>query len=197
MKLYRYLTLMFLLGMVVAAANATATDPGVILRSDGSSQPVGPTFAGAFQAMATDPFVCTSAGLGPGDNCFQNVSTFTFVALTLTFHDPLHPLLTFGCGANSPDPFFSSCSASGNVVTFSGVECVEDSGCGGIPSGVIGGGDVGHFRVGLVNLDGTSDTADTNITYQAVADIGTTPEPASALLFVIGIGVIALFLKRA
>jgi hypothetical protein len=183
--------------MVAAVENATTIDPGVILRGDGTSLPVGPAFGGGFQATATDPFVCTSAGLGPGDNCFQNVSTFTFVALTLTFNDPLHPLLTFGCGANSQDPFFSSCSASGNVVTFSGVECVEDSGCGGIPSGVIDGGDVGHFRVGLVNMDGTSDTMDTNITYKAVADIGSTPEPASVLLFVIAIGVIALFLKRA
>ncbi|MDQ1409746.1 MAG: hypothetical protein QOJ41_1481, partial [Acidobacteriaceae bacterium] len=50
--------------------------------------------------------------------------------------------------------------------------------------------------LGLLNLNGTPDTTDT-ATYSAVADtIGSTPEPASVLLFVIAMGAIALFLKR-
>jgi hypothetical protein len=189
MKLYKYLPLLVLLGMA-SATNATSVDPGVILRGDGNSLPVGPAFPGGFQTTTADAFQCTSEGDRTNTNCFQNVSTFTFIALHLTFHNPS---LSYGCGDNGPDPFFTNCSASDNEITFS---CGE-GGCPGIPSGVID-NEVGHFLIGLVNLDGSPDITDTT-TYSAVADlpVGSTPEPASVLLFVIAMGAIALFLKRA
>jgi hypothetical protein len=195
MKLYKYLVLMFLLGMVALAANATTIDPGVILRGDGASQPVGPIFQGAFQTPQGALFACPQEG--PANNCFQNVSTFTFVALHLFFAAP-NPLLSFGCGDNGPDPFFTNCSVSDNEITFSGLgssdggnNCGDAESCQGIQN-------LDHFLIGLVNMDGSPDTTDT-ATYSAVADlpIGSTPEPASALLFVIAMGAIALFLKRA
>jgi hypothetical protein len=194
MKLYKYLTLIVLLGMA-SAAYATPIDPTIILRGDGGSQPVGPAFAGGFQTTAADPFRCTSEGDGSNTNCFQNDSAFTFSAIHLFFHNPL---LSYSCD-NSQDPFFLSCNVSDNEVTFSGI--------GFDQTGLCGGGDQGpcqgitffdHFLVGLLNPDGTPDTTDVT-TYAATADplVGSTPEPASVLLFVIAMGAIALFLKRA
>jgi hypothetical protein len=190
MKLYKYLMLMGLLGIAAAGANAgpIGTDPGVILRGDGLSEKVGQTFNGGFQTTAFDKFRCSSAGDGSNTNCFENI-TATYIALHLFFAPNT---LSFGCGDNGPDPFFNSCSASNNEVTFS---CGDYEGdCGGIPNSK-------HFLLGLVTMDGgtTPDLTDTNITYKAVADlaVGSTPEPASALLFVIAMGAIALFLKRA
>jgi hypothetical protein len=201
MRLYKYLTLMFLLGMVSAAANATAIDPGVILHGDGASQLVGPIFGGGFQTTAVDPFQCATEvdGSPTGDesntNCFQN-NTVTFVALHLFFASP-NPLLSFGCGDNSHDPFFGHCGVSDNEITFSGLGFVDSTnGCG--EEGCPGIQNLDHFLIGLVNMDGSADITDT-ATYSAVAElpIGSTPEPASVLLFVIAIGAIALFLKRA
>jgi hypothetical protein len=186
MKLYKYLPLLVLLGMA-SATNATSVDPGVILRGDGGSLPVGPTFGGEFQTPTGALFACPTDG--PQNNCFQNVSTFTFVALHLFFDNPL---LSYSCGNNGPDPFFTNCSASDNEITFSGLgssdggnSCGEAESCQGIQN-------LDHFLIGI-------DTTD-NTTYSAVADllpVGSTPEPASVLLFVIAMGAIALFLKRA
>ena len=183
MRLYKYLTLMFLLGMVSAAANATATDPGVGLRGDGASTPI-------LGVGFSDTFTNTCADSNPNPetpgitNCLDyfnansnNPPNNTFVALHLFFVD--NPLLTYSC-ADSLDPFFTSCIVSGDEVTFSGG--------GGIPSGGVA---QSHFSIFLT----TGDTP----AFTGVADLAvvTTPEPASALLFVIGIGAIALFLKRA
>lgn len=183
MKLYKYLTLMILLGMA-SAANATSIDPGVILRGDGKSLQVGPAFGGEFQTPAGAPFECTSDG--PQNNCFQNASSLTFVALHLFFDNPL---LSYSCGDNSQDPFFARCDASDNEITFSGLGVVDSTnGCG--EGGCQGIQNLDHFEIGI-------DTTD-NTTYSAMADtIGSTPEPASALLFVIAMGAIALFFKRA
>jgi hypothetical protein len=201
MKLYKYLTLMFLLGMVAAAANATTIDPGVILHGDGASMPVGLAFAGGFQTTAADPFRCTSAGDGSNTNCLQNDSAFTFSALHLFFNNAS---LSYSCGENNnQDPFFLNCSASDNEITFSGLGVAQYYYDGGSGNSCGEGGCQGinffdHFLVGLVNPDGTPDIKDMT-TYEAVADplVGSTPEPASALLFVIAMGALALFLKRA
>jgi len=190
---------MFLLGMVSTAANATATDPGVILRGDGASEAVGPIFAGAFQTPAGALFTCPTEG--PSDNCFQNESGFTFSALHLYFAP--NPSLSLSCGNNSPDPFFQNCVVADDV-TFNGISTTEitfsglgssdfcDGDCQGIKN-------TDHFLVGLVTADGTTPDTTDSVSYSAVADppISATPEPASALLFVTGIGAIALFLKRA
>jgi hypothetical protein len=219
MKLYKNLTLMVLFGMTLvmlgmsAAANGTAIDPGVGLRGDGASELVGQTFGGGFQTTATDAFVCATSkmdGSPTGDlsntNCFQN-NTATYIALNLVFtNPPSNPSLTYSCD-NSLDPFFLYCSGSGNEVTFYGLsgevstdflaayvqpnDC-GDGGCQGIQN-------LNHFLLALENLDGSADVNDTGITYTAVADlaVGSTPEPASVLLFVIAMGAIALFFKRA
>jgi hypothetical protein len=219
MKLYKNLTLMVLFGMtlvmlgVAAAANATAIDPGVGLRGDGASVPVGPAFSGGFQTTAPEfaPFQCATTavdgsptGDGSNTNCFQNVSTFTFVALTLTFDNTL---LSYACD-NSQDPFFTSCrnDPTNHAVTFYGLGSLDyaayvggsgnacDGACLGIPSG-----DLGHFLIALETADFTGPDTTDMTGYTAVADlpVGSTPEPASALLFVIAMGAIALFLKRA
>lgn len=193
MRLYKYLPLMFLLGItmvmfgVASSTYATPTDPGVGLRNDGASTPiVGTSFGGTF----TDTCSNTS-----GDtNClnfFNNnpdSSAFTFVALHLFFNDPS---LSYTCD-NSLDPFFLSCTPDPSLheITFSGLGfdatglCGGEVACQGIPSG-------GHFSLALESSDKPA--------FTGMADFagGTTPEPASALLFVIGIGAIALFLKRA
>jgi hypothetical protein len=203
MKLYKNLTLMVLFGMTLvlfgmaSAANATTIDPGVILRGDGKSLPVGPTFGGVFQTPAGAPFACPTDG--SSDNCFENASGLTFIALHLYFAP--NPSLLISCGDNSPDPFFQNCFVTDGVIfkgsptteiTFSGLGSSDacDGACQGIKN-------TDHFLVGLVHTDGTPDTTD-NTTYSAVAEtpIGSTPEPASALLFVIAMGAIALFLKR-
>jgi len=201
---------MFLLGMMSAAANATATDPGVIdpgviLRGDGASEQVGPAFAGGFQTTNLDAFQCATnkadgspTGDGSNTNCFQNVTgTFTELHLFLT---PTNPLLSISCGDNSLDPFFQNCVVADKImfngistteITFSGLgssDACGEGGCQGIQNS-------DHFLVGLVNMDGTPDTTD-NATYSAVADLPATPEPASALLFLSGLGMIASFLKR-
>jgi hypothetical protein len=219
MKLYKNLTLMVLFGMTLvmlgmaAAASATTIDPGVGLRGDGASELVGSSFGGGFQTTATDAFVCATTGVDgspTGDlsntNCFQN-NTTTYIALNLVFtNPPSNPSLTYSCD-NSLDPFFLYCSGSGNVVTFFGLgsgvstdslagyvqtnDC-PDGDCQGIQN-------LNHFLLALENMDGSADLTDTGITYTAVADlaVGSTPEPASVLLFVIAMGAIALFLKRA
>jgi len=196
MKLYKYLTLMFLLGMVAAAANATTIDPGVILHGDGASMPVGLAFAGAFQTPAGAPFACPTDG--PQNNCFQNDSAFTYSALHFYFNNTS---LSYSCGDNGSDPFFLYCNVNGEVpfngsptieVTFYGLGFPEEdppNGCGA--DGCQGITFFDHFLVGIDTTDMT--------TYEAVADplVGSTPEPASALLFVIAMGAIALFFKRA
>jgi hypothetical protein len=202
MKLYKNLTLMVLFGMTLAlfgmasTANATAIDPGIILRGDGKSLAVGSTFGGVFQTPAGAQFACPTDG--PSDNCFENASGLTFIALHLYFAP--NPLLLISCGDNSSDPFFQNCSTTDHVIfhgsptteiTFSGLGSTDacDGACQGIKN-------TDHFLVGLVK-DGNPDTTD-NTTYSAVADtpIGSTPEPASALLFVIAMGAIVLFWKR-
>jgi len=197
MKLYKYLMLVGLLGIATTGANAgpIGTDPGVILRGDGLSMPItGLTFAGAFPTPTGAPFQCTSDG--PQNNCFQNANTFTFIAIHLFFDNAA---LTYTCD-NSQDPFFTSCQATGNEVTFSGLGFANPSfgGLGFADSSNACGGEIGcqgiqgnnHFEIGINTNDIT--------TYSAIADKASskTPEPASALLFVIAIGAIALFLKR-
>jgi hypothetical protein len=184
--------------LVLLASSAVATfaqtiDPGVILRGDGSSEPVGLVFAGEFQTPTGAQFACPTDGTQ--DNCFSNASGFTFIALHLFFDPTTAPL---SCGSNSLDPFFQNCVTDNVIIdgspkteiTFSGLGSTE--GCGGPCPGILDGQ---HFLLGLVDINGNPDTTD-NAVYSAVADIPT-PEPASALLFVIGIGAIALFLKRA
>jgi hypothetical protein len=192
MKLYKNLTLMVLFGMTLvmlgmaSAAYATSIDPTVILRGDGASMRItGLAFAGAFPTPTGAPFECT--GGVPQNNCFQNANTFTFIAIHLLFNNTA---LTYTCD-NSQDPFFTSCQATGNEVTFGGLGSVDstnacDGDCRGIPGGVNG-----HFEIGINTND--------MITYTGMAEKASsnTPEPASALLFVIAMGAIALFLKRA
>jgi hypothetical protein len=201
MKLYKNLTLMVLFGMILfgmaSAAYATPIDPGVILHGDGKSAPiVGLIFDGAFPTPTGSLFNCPTDG--SDFNCFQNANTFKFIAIHLFFTSP-ETSLVFSCGNNSGDPFFTSCSSSGNEVTFSGLGegwdyWDENNGCDGSCQGIPGGGVLSHFEIGIVGLP-TGDTA----SFRGVADApaGTTPEPASVLLFVIAIGAIALFLKRA
>ena len=196
MKLYKNLTLMVLFGMTLvmlgmaSAAYATSIDPGVILRGDGASQQVGPAFAGEFPTPTDAAFACPTDG--PQNNCFQNASSLTFIALHLFFDNAS---LIYSCGDNSLDPFFLNCSVSGNEVTFSGTGFVENISADGPSNGCGEGGCQGilntdHFLLGIDTADVTG--------YTAVADtIGSTPEPASVLLFVIAMGAIALFLKRA
>jgi hypothetical protein len=192
MKLYKYLVLTFLLGMA-SSTYATAIDPGVGLRGDGASTPiVGTGFGGTFTNTCSNDT--------PGDtNClnfFNNnpeSSAFTFVALHLFFNPIPNLDLSYTCD-NSLDPFFLSCTPDPSLheITFSGLGfdatglCggEEEDGCQGIPSG-------GHFSIAL-------ESADTP-TFTGVADlrVATTPEPASVLLFVVAMGAIALFLKRA
>jgi hypothetical protein len=194
MKLYKYLTLMILLGMA-SAAYATPIDPTVILRGGTNSIPIhGLLFAGFFPQPPTDPSHC----LSPDCIAYQNANDFTFTGIHLSFVDNFH--LSYGCD-NSQDPFFTNCSVSDNEVTFSGLtnnffsafSALEssnncgDGGCQGI-------GGMVHFQIAIsqplppgvtTSFTGVADTASSN-----------TPEPASSLLFVIAMGAIALFLKR-
>jgi hypothetical protein len=208
MKFYRVFLCFVFLGLLAGAAYSQTTDPGVILRGDGASEGVGLTFSGSFQTTGSDAFQCATTGVdgsptgdGSNTNCFYNNSGFTFTALHL-FFAPTTAVLS--CGSNSPDPFFQNCFVTDNVtvngistteITFSGLGSNDGCGvevpCAGIPDGQ-------HFLLGLVDINGNPDTTD-SASYSAVADTPTTvtPEPASALLFVIGIGAIALFLKRA
>jgi hypothetical protein len=217
MKLYKNLTLMVLFGMTLvmlgmaAAANATAIDPGVGIRSDGASTaigPISPDFSGTFPGtMCADPNTNTET---PGiTNCldyFNNYpispnNTFVGIQMTLT---PI-PNAFYTCD-NALDPFFTSCSVSGDTVKFFGLSSPEvdllsavpssevqpndcgTDGCQGIPSGDV---TLSHFSLFLTTADTPS--------FTGVADlaVSSTPEPASVLLFVIAMGAIALFLKRA
>ena len=185
MKLCKNLTLMVFFGMTLvmlgmaSAVDATSIDPGIILRGGGASEQVGPAFGGAFQTPDGAPFACPAAD-GPSDNCFQNASALTFIALHLFFAP--NPSLTISCGNNLVDPFFQNCTVADGVlfndvltteITFSGLGPSEACGVGGCQG--IQNGD--HFLLGLVNfMDGTPDTTD-NTTYSAVADTtGSTPE---------------------
>jgi hypothetical protein len=207
MRLYRVFLCFVFLGLLAGAAYSQ-TDPGVGLRGDGLSTPIGPidpNFAGTFPGTTcadTNPNTETTV-----TNCldyfnnYQSSPNNTFIALNLVFTNPLsNPSLTYSCD-NSLDPFFLYCSASGNVVKFYGVSSevyaasvdgssnlCPDGDCQGIPSGDVASS---HFSLFLTTGDRPS--------FMGVADLAvvTTPEPASALLFVIGIGAIALFLKRA
>ena len=179
MKLYRYLMLMGLLGIAATGANAgpIPIDPGIILRGGGGSIPItGLTFAGTFPQPAGNPSGCTDP------NCidYNNANDFTFSAIHLFFTSSVP--LTYTCD-NSVDPFYTGCSVSGNEVTFA---CAEGSFCGGIGSGA-------HFSLAITDLP-SGDTA----SFRGFANTGFSPlpEPASALLFVIAMGAIALVLKR-
>jgi hypothetical protein len=203
MRLYRVFLCFVFLGLLAGAAYSQ-TDPGVGLRSDGASTATTGVFAGMFSNTCANPNPNPAT---PGiTNCLDyynnnlSSSNNTFIKLSLVFAP--NPLLTYSCN-NSLDPFFLHCSASGNVVTFYGVsgedstdflaahvqpnDCGE-GGCHGIPSGDVG---LSHFSLFL--------TTGAMPAFTGVADLAvvTTPEPGSALLFVIGIGAIALFLKRA
>ena|ERR1700722_3765200 len=196
MKLYRVFICFVFLGLLAGAAYSQTDDPGIILRGDGASELVTtPTFGGAFQTMTGEPFLCASAGDGSNTNCFQNGTGTTFIALHL-FLTPTNPSLPISCGNNSLDPFFQNCFVTplgGSIteITFSGLG--SSDGCGGVACKGIQNSD--HFLLGMVDINGNPDLTDT-ATYSALADLAT-PEPASALLFVIGMGAIALFLKRA
>jgi hypothetical protein len=204
MRLYRVFLCFVFLGLL-AGAVYSQTDPTVGLRGDGASTAiVGTTFFGTFPGADTTTPCPTD--LSGNTNCLDysnnNLSSpttnTTFIALHLYFA-PTNPSLTYTCD-NSLDPFFTSCSVSadGNEVTFSGLSstvllsaAVQNScpggDCKGIPSGDV---ELSHFSLFLESTD--------KLTFTGVADLAVvTPEPASALLFVIGIGAIALFLKRA
>jgi hypothetical protein len=194
MKLYRVFLCFVFLGLLAGAAYSQ-TDPGVGLRGDGASTPiVGTTFLGTFPGMdTTTPCPTDPSG---NTNCLDyynnnpNSPNNTFIALHVTFL-PTTPSLTYTCD-NSLDPFFASCSVSGDEVTFSGVAIDATGGCGGADQPSCVGILVGdHFSLFLESTDTPG--------FTGMADLAvvTTPEPASALLFVIGIGAIALFLKRA
>jgi hypothetical protein len=192
MKLYKYLTLMILLGMA-SAAYATPIDPTVILRGGTNSIAIhGLVFDGFFPQPSNDPSNC----LSPDCIAYQNANDFTFTGLHLSFVDNFN--LSYSCD-NSQDPFFTNCNVSDKEVTFSGLtnnffsafSALESNDCPGSCQGI--GGAV-HFQIAIsqplpagekTSFTGVADTASSN-----------TPEPASSLLFVIAMGAIALFLKR-
>jgi hypothetical protein len=202
MKLYKYLLLMGLLGILATGANAGSTliDPTIILRGGGGSQPIeGVGFGGSYPASSTDAFACFNSdggALEPDSNCFQNANEFTFTGLHLFFDNSA---LAFSCD-NSQDPFFTNCSVSDNEVTFSGVTnnffsdfsafFAPSNNCDGNCDGIFGGN---HFVLDIVGLPDGVTTGYTGVADTAVTS---TPEPASSLLFVIAMGAIALFLKR-
>jgi hypothetical protein len=191
MKLYKYLTLIVLLGMA-SAAYATPIDPTIILRGGGLSIPIeGTVFGGVFP----NP---DSSNCGEDPNCiaYHNANDFTFTGIHLTFSDSFD--LAYSCD-NSQDPFFTNCSVSDNVVTFSGLTnnffsafSVLDSSntCDGSCQGIGGGTPF------ILAISGLPTGATTSFTGLADTAVTNTPEPASALLFVIAMGAIALFLKR-
>jgi hypothetical protein len=180
MKIYRSLILMVLLAIAGASAYATPTsiDPTPILRNGGGSEPVVFTFTGAF----SDPTAATT-GI-----TYQNVSGQTFTGITLEFTTlsttPPDGTLSYLCD-NTVDPFFTTCEedpTDNNKTTFFGI----DDSHPGIPN-------LADFNISLGNFpDGASVTFDGT----ANGSISATPEPASALLFVSGLGMIASFLKR-
>jgi hypothetical protein len=197
MKLYRVFLCFVFLGLLAGAAYSQ-TDPTVGLRGDGASTQInGTSFGGTFNNTCADT---TPNPDTPATNCLdyynnnQNSPDNAFVAIDLY----LAPTLTYTCD-NKLDPYFANCNVYNNVtfdgqltteVTFSGVGIDATGLCGGSGQDACQGilyND--HFSLFL-------DTGDMP-TFIGVAEVVTTPEPASALLFVIGIGAIALFLKRA
>jgi hypothetical protein len=206
MKLYRVFLCFVFLGLLAGAAYSQ-TDPTVGLRGDGASTPIGPNdtnFAGTFPGTScADNNTNTETSV---TNCLDYFNNYpispnnTFVGIQMTLTPISNAFYT--CD-NALDPFFTSCSVSGDTVTFSGLSSTTvhllsaaaaqpnacgTGGCQGIPSGDVGG--LSDFSLFLTTTDTPS--------FTGVADLAVvTPEPASAVLFVIGIGAIALFLKRA
>jgi hypothetical protein len=182
MKLYKYLILMGLLGIAATEANAGSIpiDPTVILRNGGGSEPVGPAFGGAF---AKD----TANNIDINNITYQNISTETFTSLDLLFQTVIGGSLIFNCDTNNNfdqnDPFFTTCTnPTANEIKFSGLDFYHQ--------GILAGAD---FNLYIPDLPDPS-----SVTFVATAGTASsvTPEPASALLFVIAMGAIALFLKR-
>lgn len=189
MKLYRFFICFVFLGLLAGAAYSQ-TDPGVGLRGGTTSTDITTTvFSGMFPGAptCTDPTSCADANFVDYINAIPNNATI--VGISLTFTTDLN--LSYTCD-NSLDPYFTSCSYSGDTVTFSGTGTDATGLCGGSESGqpacpgILSGND---FRFTLDTGDAPS--------FTGMAEVVTTPEPASAVLFVIGIGAIALFLKRA
>jgi hypothetical protein len=183
MKLYKYLMLVGLLAIAATGANAgpIGTDPTVILRGGGGSFPVGPTFGGTF---AKD----TANNINIDNITYNNISGQTFTDLVLLFTVSVPASLTYSCDTanvfDQNDPFFTTCTAlAPNKIEFSGMDMYH--------SGILAGDD---FNLYIPDLPDPS-----SATFVATADVasGTTPEPASLLLFVIAIGAIAIFFKRA
>jgi len=159
---------------------ATPIDPAIIMRGGGGSFPiVGTVFENSFPQPPSNPSGCTDTAT-PDCIDYQNGNPFTFTAIHLSFVDAFG--LTYTCD-NSADFFFTSCSVAGNVVTFNGM--------GDYYGGI---GSQEHFELAISGLP-SGDT--TSFTGTADTAASTTPEPASALLFVVAIGAIALFFKRA
>jgi hypothetical protein len=193
MKLYRVFLCFVFLGLL-AGATYSQTDPGVGLRGTGASSGItGTTFTGTFPGTCTDTNNCGATNFVDYSNA--NMSGATFVGIQLTFTSEVN--LSYTCD-NSQDPFFTSCSNDplNHEVTFSGLSspvnlslaaaaASNDCGTGGCQGILFG----DHFSLFLES----NDTPD----FTGMAEVVVTPEPASALLFVIGIGAIALFLKRA
>jgi hypothetical protein len=179
MKIYRSLILMVLVAIAGASAYATPTniDPTPILRGGGGSEPVAFTFTGAF----ADP-AAANAGI-----TYLNVSGQTFTGITLEFKTITNPpggTLSYLCD-NTVDPFFQHCEedpTDNNKTIFFGI----GPGFPGIPNGA-------DFNIALFDFPSGA-----SVTFDGTANgaVSATPEPASALLFLSGLGMIASFLKR-
>jgi hypothetical protein len=176
MKIYRSLILMVLLAIAGASAYATPTsiDPTPILRGGGGSQPIGFTFFGTFATPTA-----ADAGLD-----YENTSLQTFTGIALEF-TTLTPGVTLSYPNCIVQAFFEHCEvdpADNNRTIFYGI----GPDFPGITNGT-------HFVIALGNFpDGVS----VEFTGTANGAFSATPEPASALLFLSGLGAIASFLKR-
>jgi hypothetical protein len=180
MKIYRSLILMVLLAMAGASAYATPTsvDPNPILRGGSGSEPVVSTFAGAFASPAA-----ANTGLTYFNNSGQ---TFTGITLDFTtlFTTPPGGTLLYTCD-NTMDPFFEFCKedpTDNNKTIFYGINADFP----GIPN-------LADFNIALFNFP-----LGASVSFIGTANgaFSATPEPASALLFLSGLGIIARFLKR-
>jgi PEP-CTERM motif len=176
MKIYKSLILMVLLAIAGASAYATPTsiDPTPILRGGGGSTPVVFTFTGAFATPAA-----ANAGLD-----YLNISGQTFTGITLDFTTVTGGPLSYLCD-NTVDPFFEHCQedpTDNNKTIFFGI----GPGHPGIPN-------LTDFNIALFDFPSGA-----SVTFNGTANgaFSATPEPASALLFLSGLGIIARFLKR-
>jgi hypothetical protein len=163
MKLYKCLSLVVLLGIPALAVHASVTavgDPDTLLRG---------TQVDATTVISSFAGTLTSAS---DNENFTNGTMYPFVALDLFFPSGM----TYSCD-NSQDPFFTTCTVTGDEVEFYGLDAPD-----GIPPGA-------NYNIEVTGLpSGSFDFTG--------AAFGPTPEPASALLFLSGFGAMVGFLKR-